>query len=73
MSSYSVVLTKELFKKFPIPCEVSKFVRTRRATQSLLKIRKSFDRFLKQWSKAFEERRRRAGGGAEGLVSPGGG
>ena len=46
---------------------------TRRATQSLLKIRKSYKRFLKQRSKAFETRRRRAGGGAGGLVSPGGG
>ena len=34
----------------------------RRATQSLLKIRKSYKRFLKQRSKAFEARRRRAGG-----------
>ena len=45
---------------------------TRLATQSLLKIRKSYERFLKQRSKAFEARRRRAGGGAGGLVSPGG-
>ena len=45
----------------------------RRATQSLLKIRKSYKRFLKQRSKAFEARRRRAGGGGGGLVSPGGG
>ena len=36
-------------------------------------IRKSYKRFLKQRSKAFEARRRRAGGGAGGLVSPGGG
>ena len=45
----------------------------RRATQSLLKIRKSYNRFLKQRLKAFEARRRRAGGGAGGLVRPGGG
>ena len=31
------------------------------------------EKFLKQRSKAFEARRRRAGGGAGGLVSPGGG
>ena len=43
----------------------------RRATQSLLKIRKGYKRFLKQRSKAFEARQRHAGGGAGGLVSPG--
>ena len=45
----------------------------RRATQSLLQIRKSYDRFLNQRSKAFEARRRRAGGRVEVLVSNGGG
>ena len=43
------------------------------ATQSLLEIRKSYERFLMQSSKAFGARRRRTGGGAGGLVSPGGG
>ena len=45
----------------------------RRATQSVLKIRKSYERFLNQRSKAFEARRRRAGGRVGVLVSPGGG
>ena len=45
----------------------------RRATQSLLEIRKSYERFLKQSSKTFGARRRHAGGRAWGLVIPGGG
>ena len=44
----------------------------RRATQSLLKIQNSYERFLKERSKAFEARRRCAGGGTGALVSPGG-
>ena len=48
------------------------FDKSRRATQSLLKIQKNYGRFLKQRLKAFEARRKHAGGGAGGLVSPGG-